>query len=75
VYAANWLDHLWDSEDVGWADWADQARYPAAESYRLLGDRRAALREYRVLANGQGALAATAFVTATALMEELGGAD
>jgi tetratricopeptide (TPR) repeat protein len=71
-YAANWLDHL---EDAAWGDWADQARYLVAESYRLLGDRRAALREYRTLANGNGALAATAFVAATALLEELGAAE
>jgi hypothetical protein len=46
----------------------------AVAGLRALGDdsdRRAALREYRTLANGQGPLAATAFATATALVEEL----
>ncbi|WP_158843578.1 hypothetical protein [Saccharothrix deserti] len=70
--AANWLDQLRDTEDAGWADWADQARYLVADSYRRLGDVKAALREYRRLADGQGALSATAFVAGTALLEELG---
>ncbi|WP_053716057.1 hypothetical protein [Saccharothrix sp. NRRL B-16348] len=70
VRAANWLEHLRDTEDAGWADWADQARYLVADSYRRLGDARAALREYRRLADGHGALSAAAFVAASALLEE-----
>lgn len=58
-----------------WATRADQARHQLADSYRLLGDHRAALREYRVLADGDGDLAATAFVAGTALLAELGVTD
>ncbi|WP_406642035.1 hypothetical protein [Amycolatopsis sp. WGS_07] len=50
----------------------DQASYLLADSYRALGDHRAALREYRRLADGDGALAAQAFVAGTALLEQLG---
>ncbi|MFD2472520.1 hypothetical protein [Amycolatopsis silviterrae] len=50
----------------------DQASYLLADSYRGLGDHRAALREYRRLADGDGALAAQAFVAGTALLEHLG---
>ncbi|WP_143174230.1 tetratricopeptide repeat protein [Streptoalloteichus hindustanus] len=70
--AAEVFAHLAATHDEAWTEHADQARYLLAESYRLLGDHRAALREYRGLANGNGALAATAFVTGTALLEELG---
>ena len=70
--AAAMLDHLRDTVDEAWADQADQARLLLAESYRQLGDNRTALREYRKLADGSGALAASAFVTGTALLEELG---
>lgn len=72
--AAALLDHMRD-EDQAWAAQADEARYLLAESYRLLGDHRTALREYRKLADGDGPLAATAFVTGTALLEELGITD
>ena len=71
LLAAGRLDHLRDTESQDWADWADIARYLVAESYRHLGDLRAALREYQRLANGQGTMASTAFVTATSLMEQL----
>jgi tetratricopeptide (TPR) repeat protein len=71
LVAAPWLDHLRDTEDAAWGEWADQARHAVAESYRLLGHRVSALREYRVLADGSGPLAATAFVAASALVEEL----
>ncbi|MBW4722000.1 hypothetical protein [Saccharothrix obliqua] len=67
--AANWLDHLRDTEDASWAEWADRARYVVAESYRLLGDDRAALREYRRLSDGDGPLAAAAFVAGSRLLE------
>ncbi|HWO65141.1 MAG TPA: hypothetical protein VNO31_34400 [Umezawaea sp.] len=70
--AANWLDHLRDNGNPGWEEWAEQARFIVAESYRLLGDPAAALREYRTLADGQGHLAASAFVAASELVEELG---
>ncbi|ONI80483.1 hypothetical protein ALI22I_45090 [Saccharothrix sp. ALI-22-I] len=70
--AANRLDHLRDTEDAAWADSADRARYLVADSYRRLGDYRAALREYRRLADGHGALSASAFLAGTALLEELG---
>ena len=53
----------------------DQANYLLADSYRHLGDHRAALREYRRLADGGGALAAQAFVAGTALLEHLGISD
>lgn len=58
-----------DEDDGGWAD---QARLQLAESYRALGDRPAALGEYRRLADGDGTLAASAFVAGSALLEELG---
>lgn len=70
--AANRLEHLRDTEDAGWGEWADQARYLVADGYRRLGDARAALREYRKLADGPGTRSAAAFVAATALLEELG---
>jgi tetratricopeptide (TPR) repeat protein len=72
--AAALLDHL-RAEDPTVAEQADEARYLLAESYRLLGDHRTALREYRKLADGDGPLAATAFVAGTALLEELGITD
>ncbi|WP_409182675.1 hypothetical protein F9C11_40875 [Amycolatopsis sp. VS8301801F10] len=54
------------------SDASDQARYLLADSYRHLGDHRAALREYRRLADGDGPLAAQAFVAGAALLEQLG---
>ncbi len=68
--AASQLDHLRDNEDPSWAEWADQSRYLVAESYRQLGDTEAALREYRRLADGNGPLAATAFVAGSALLDD-----
>jgi tetratricopeptide (TPR) repeat protein len=70
--AVELLDHLRDSRNETMANQADQARHLLADSYRLLGDHRAALREYRTLADGNGELAATAFVTGTALLEQMG---
>lgn len=70
--AAAWLDRLREEEGRDWAEWADQARYLVAEGHRLLGDARAALREYRALAEGRGPLAAAAFIAGSALLEELG---
>ncbi|HEX6360256.1 hypothetical protein [Actinophytocola sp.] len=67
--AAELFEHR---DGTGDMTFAEQARFLLAESYRLLGDHRAALREYRTLADGDGELAATAFVTGTALLEELG---
>lgn len=67
--AVQLLEHV---REENWAARADHLRYLLADSYRRLGDHRAALREYRVLADGDGELAATAFVTGTALLEELG---
>ncbi|GAA3845300.1 hypothetical protein GCM10022243_09520 [Saccharothrix violaceirubra] len=67
--AANWLDHLRDTVDQGWSEWADQARFLVAESYRVLGDREAALREFRRLAAGDGVLAASAFVAGASLLD------
>ncbi|WP_158687997.1 MULTISPECIES: hypothetical protein [Actinomycetes] len=57
------------------SDAHDQAAYLRADSYRHLGDHRAALREYRRLADGDGALAAQAFVAGTDLLEQLGITD
>lgn len=57
------------------SDARDQASYLLADSYRHLGDHRAALREYRRLADGDGSLAAQAFVAGTALLEQLGITD
>lgn len=73
--AVELLVHLRDTVDETWAHQAERARYLLADSYRLLGDPRAALREYRLLADGGGELAATAFVTGTALLEEMGITD
>lgn len=73
--AAQLIEHFGDTHDENWTTQADQVRYLLADSYRLLGDHRAALREYRTLADGDGELAATAFVTGTALLEELGITD
>lgn len=57
------------------SDARDQAGYLLADSYRHLGDYRAALLEYRRLADGGGSLAAQAFVAGTALLEQLGITD
>ncbi|CCH33110.1 hypothetical protein ABZ816_33895 [Actinosynnema sp. NPDC047251] len=67
--AAAWLDHLRDTEDAGWAEWADHARYLVAENFHRLGDRAAALREYRRVADGGGPLAASAFVAGSVLLD------
>ncbi len=75
LVAANWLDHLRDHphglDTADWSDWADNARYLVAESYRHLGDHQAALRELRKLATNHGPLSATAFIAGTHLLDEL----
>lgn len=70
--AANWLDHLRDTENQAWSTWADQARYLVAQSYLHLNDHQAALRELRRLTNNHGPLSATAFIAGTELLEQLG---
>lgn len=67
--AVAWLDQL-KTEDASWAQAADETRYLLAECYQRLGDGPAAVREYRVLAAGDGPMAAAAFVAASALLEE-----
>ncbi|ANZ41997.1 hypothetical protein BBK82_44775 [Lentzea guizhouensis] len=66
--AVAWLDHL-KTEDASWEQAADETRFLVAQCYQLLGDQPAAVREYRVLAAGDGPMAAAAFVAATALLE------
>jgi tetratricopeptide (TPR) repeat protein len=66
--AVAWLDHL-KAEDASWEQAADETRFLVAQCYQLLGDQPAAVREYRVLAAGDGPMAAAAFVAATALLE------
>ncbi|MEU5694105.1 hypothetical protein [Actinosynnema sp. NPDC020468] len=51
---------------------ADRARQVVAECYRAIGDLRAAVQEYRRLADGSGPLAAAAFVAGAELLAELG---
>lgn len=67
--AVAWLDHL-KADDASWARSADETRYLIAECYQLLGDHQSAVREYRVLAAGDGPMAAAAFVAAATLLEE-----
>ncbi|AXX31375.1 hypothetical protein APASM_4010 [Actinosynnema pretiosum subsp. pretiosum] len=72
VRASGWLDHLVEVEGEGWAERADECRYLVARSYQRMGDRHAALREYRRLASGSGVLAAAAFIAGAEVMDESG---
>lgn len=67
--AVAWLDQL-KTEDPSWTQTADETRYLIAECYQHLGDGPAAVREYRMLAAGDGPMAAAAFVAASALLED-----
>lgn len=67
--AVAWLEQL-KAEDASWERAADETRYLIADCYQRLGDGQAAVREYRVLAAGDGPMAAAAFVAASALLEE-----
>ena len=68
IRAVAWLDHLRDNEDPAWAQAADETRYLIAECYQRLGDLPAAIKEYRMIAAGDGPLAASAFVAASELL-------